>query len=170
MRRAGRSAFPSSATLPACGGKLAPKTKTMKTRFYRCTGSILLAAALALSSSNTFAYSYSAPNESDLDNHQTYRNHDGEPSTLPRIHAQVRPPTAPPPNAATARGASAVIAAARVRAMAASRPGAESAQPASKQINARQTAIFIEVQCRHFPRAAGDASPRTESRGFPAEA
>jgi hypothetical protein len=48
-----------------------------------------------------------------------------KPSTPRRIRVRAKSPTAPPPDAATARGASAAIAAARVRAMAESKPGAE---------------------------------------------
>jgi hypothetical protein len=38
----------------------------------------LLTALLALNCSTAQAYAYSTPNESDLDNHQSYRNHDGQ--------------------------------------------------------------------------------------------
>jgi len=48
-----------------------------------------------------------------------------KPSTPRRIRVRAKPPTAPPPDAATARGASAGIAAAPVRATAVLQPGAE---------------------------------------------
>jgi Protein of unknown function (DUF3761) len=99
----------------------------MTTRFYHHTASILLAAALALSSSVSFAYAYSSPNESDLDNHQTYRNHDGETVHSPARSRSGQAPDGATAQAATAHGASAGIAAARVRGMAASQPGAENA-------------------------------------------
>src|SRR6201746_1010874 len=70
----------------------------MTTRLYRRAASILLAAALALSSSASFAYAYSAPNESDLDNHQTYRNHDGETG-----HSPAHSRSGEAPDGATAR-------------------------------------------------------------------
>jgi hypothetical protein len=77
---------------------LGPKIKIMTTRFYRRTASIFLAAALALSCSHTFAYAYSAPYESDLDNHQTYRNHDGE-----TVHSPAHSRSGEAPDGATAR-------------------------------------------------------------------
>jgi Protein of unknown function (DUF3761) len=76
----------------------ASKTKTMTTHLYHRTASILLAAALALSSSTSFAYAYSAPNESDLDNHQTYRNRDGE-----TVHSPAHSRSGEVPDGATAR-------------------------------------------------------------------
>src|SRR6201746_2155820 len=70
----------------------------MTTRFYHHTASILLAAALALTSSVSFAYASSAQNESDLDNHQTYRNRDGE-----TVHSPARSRSGQAPDGATAR-------------------------------------------------------------------
>ncbi|OXC77574.1 DNA-damage-inducible protein D [Caballeronia sordidicola] len=75
-----------------------PKQKHMTTRFYRRTASILLAAALALNGSAAFAYAYSAPNESDLDNHQTYRNHDGD-----TVHSPAHSRSGEAPDGATAQ-------------------------------------------------------------------
>lgn len=77
---------------------LAPKTKTMTTGFYHRTASILLATTLALSCSCSFAYAHSAPNESDLDNHQTYRNHDGE-----TVHSPAHSRSGEVPDGATAQ-------------------------------------------------------------------
>jgi hypothetical protein len=77
---------------------LASKTKIMTTRFYRRIGSILLTATLTLNCSASFVYAYSAPNESDLDNHQTYRNHDGE-----TVHSPARSRSGEVPDGATAQ-------------------------------------------------------------------
>lgn len=118
----------------------------------------------------SFAYACSAPNKSDLDNHQTYRNHDGE-----TVHFPAHSRSGKAPDGATARCRDGTWSFSRHRSGTCSRHGGvaawrrEHAASMSKQINARRTAIFIEVQCRHFPRAAGNALPRTESRGFPAE-
>jgi len=59
---------------------------------------ILLAAALALNCSASFAYAYSSPNEADLDNHETYRNHDSE-----TVHSPAHSRSGDVPDGATAR-------------------------------------------------------------------
>ncbi|CAH2809963.1 MAG: FIG00452900: hypothetical protein [uncultured Caballeronia sp.] len=74
------------------------QNKTMSTRFYRRTASIFLAVALALNCAASFAYVYSAPNESGLDNHRTYRNQDGE-----TVHSPARSRSGKAPDGATAR-------------------------------------------------------------------
>jgi hypothetical protein len=49
----------------------------------RVAVTLLVAVSLALSASSAFAYAYSTPDESDLDNHNTYRNHDGQTVHVP---------------------------------------------------------------------------------------
>ncbi|WP_082508368.1 DUF3761 domain-containing protein [Burkholderia sp. Leaf177] len=58
----------------------------------------LLAALLALNCSTAHAYAYSTPNESDLDNHQTYQNHDGQ-----TVHSPARSRSGAIPDGATAQ-------------------------------------------------------------------
>jgi hypothetical protein len=74
------------------------KQQQMSTPFHRRTASILLAAFLTLNSAAAHAYVYSTPNESDLDNHQTYRNHDGE-----TVHSPAHSRSGEVPDGATAR-------------------------------------------------------------------
>jgi Protein of unknown function (DUF3761) len=64
----------------------------------RVAAVLLMAASLALSASNAFAYAYSTPDESDLDNHDTYRNHDGQ-----TVHAPAHSRSGDIPDGATAQ-------------------------------------------------------------------
>ena len=64
----------------------------------RRAASILLAVFLALNSAASFAYAYSAPDESDLDNHQTYRNRNGE-----TVHSPAHTRSGKAPTGATAQ-------------------------------------------------------------------
>jgi hypothetical protein len=64
----------------------------------RRAASILLAVFLALNSAASFAYAYSAPDESDLDNHQTYRNRHGE-----TVHSPAHTRSGKAPTGATAQ-------------------------------------------------------------------
>jgi hypothetical protein len=64
----------------------------------RRAASILLAVFLALNSAASFAYAYSAPDESDLDNHQTYRNRNGE-----TVHSPAHTRSGQAPTGATAQ-------------------------------------------------------------------
>jgi len=64
----------------------------------RRAASILLAVFLALHSATSFAYAYSAPDESDLDNHQTYRNRNGE-----TVHSPAHTRSGQAPTGATAQ-------------------------------------------------------------------
>jgi Protein of unknown function (DUF3761) len=70
----------------------------MTPRLHRRTASIFIAALFALNSVTVHAYAYSTPNESDLDNHQTYRNHDGE-----TVHSPARSRSGEIPDGATAK-------------------------------------------------------------------
>jgi Protein of unknown function (DUF3761) len=64
----------------------------------RRAASILLAVFLALNSAASFAYAYSAPDESDLDNHQTYRKRNGE-----TVHSPAHTRSGKAPTGATAQ-------------------------------------------------------------------
>ena len=70
----------------------------MTKRFLPHAAPILLTAFFTLTSFAAHAYAYSTPNESDLDNHQTYRNHDGE-----TVRSPARSRSDEIPDGATAR-------------------------------------------------------------------
>jgi hypothetical protein len=57
-----------------------------------------LTVLLALNSAAAHAYAYSTPNESDLDNHQSYRNHDGH-----SVHSPAHSRSGAAPDGATAQ-------------------------------------------------------------------
>ncbi|SAL54086.1 hypothetical protein AWB64_05941 [Caballeronia sordidicola] len=59
---------------------------------------ILLVTLFILHSPAAHAYAYSAPNESDLDNHQSYRNHDGQ-----TVHSPAHSRSGAAPDGATAQ-------------------------------------------------------------------
>lgn len=65
---------------------------------YRLAVSIFLTTLIALNSPAAHAYAYSAPNESDLDNHQSYRNHDGQ-----TVHSPAHSRSGAAPEGATAQ-------------------------------------------------------------------
>jgi hypothetical protein len=64
----------------------------------RVIASFLLGALVALNCSTAHAYAYSTPNEADLDNHQTYLNHDGQ-----AVHSPAHSRSGAIPDGATAR-------------------------------------------------------------------
>ncbi|WP_438394490.1 DUF3761 domain-containing protein [Caballeronia sp. DA-9] len=64
----------------------------------RRTAPILLVTLFILHSPAAHAYAYSTPNESDLDNHQSYRNHDGQ-----TVHSPAHSRSGAAPDGATAQ-------------------------------------------------------------------
>jgi Protein of unknown function (DUF3761) len=70
----------------------------MKNRPFHRGAALIVAVSLALSASSAFAYSHSTPDESDLDNHNTYLHHDGQ-----SIHSPAHSRSGQIPDGATAQ-------------------------------------------------------------------
>jgi Protein of unknown function (DUF3761) len=70
----------------------------MKSQPVCVAAALLVAALLALSANSAFAYAYNTPDESDLDNHNTYQNHDGR-----TIHSPAHSRSGEIPDGATAQ-------------------------------------------------------------------
>lgn len=110
-----------------------PKTTTRdhkKMKRHSRIGAFVAGCVIALTCAPAHAYySPQQPNESDLDSHRHYRNHDGNVIHSPPARVRAPFPKAQARNAATEPTASASITAGRVRGMGASRAGNSGARP-----------------------------------------
>jgi hypothetical protein len=64
----------------------------------RAAALLAVTAAVVMPAASAHAYAYSTPDEADLDNHETYRNHDGQ-----SVHAPAHSRSGTIPDGATAQ-------------------------------------------------------------------